>query len=538
MSQIYIDADASLALPLSITNPNEIDGATEDSLVVGGANGELVALGVANDGEILIGSTGTTPVLTTITAGTNISITNGPGSITINATGGGLGPEFADNAFRVYDSDFPTSKVAFDCVNITPGSVRTITMCDQNLSLISPSFPGSVTAGTGLTVTTGDATVSAGNINIPTTNAALNQGVITQNGNPLIHSYGSDNLFVGVNSGNGTTTGDFNTGLGRDSLNGVTSGSVNTALGYGALGLLTEGGNNLAMGGVALANLTTGLENTAIGASAGANYTSNESSNICINNSGTLGDDHKIRIGTQGSGIGEQNNTFIAGIYGNTVANPSMVVIDPNGELGTTTTSPINEFNDNDFRIYDNGDDTKELAFDCVNISSGVRRTITMDDRNIDMDAVATTYATDGADATAAAGQLTIAGSGAISTAGAGATVTISSTSLVWSEVTGTSQAAAINNGYIANNVAQVTVTLPDTAAIGSIIRVVGKGDGGWKIAQNAGETIYWDESTATTTGVGGYLESTQDTDSVELLCITADTEWQVIGAMGNITVV
>jgi hypothetical protein len=40
------------------------------------------------NGQLLIGSTGSAPVLGTLTAGPNISITNKPGSVTISATGG------------------------------------------------------------------------------------------------------------------------------------------------------------------------------------------------------------------------------------------------------------------------------------------------------------------------------------------------------------------------------------------------------------------------------------------------------------------
>jgi len=43
------------------------------------------------DGQVVIGSTGATPVAATLTAGTGVSITNAAGSITINATGGGIG---------------------------------------------------------------------------------------------------------------------------------------------------------------------------------------------------------------------------------------------------------------------------------------------------------------------------------------------------------------------------------------------------------------------------------------------------------------
>lgn len=107
---------------------------------------------------------------------------------------------------------------------------------------------------------------------------------------------------------------------------------------------------------------------------------------------------------------------------------------------------------------------------------------------------------------------------------------------LTWNEVTGTTQAAAVNNGYITNNASLVTVTIPTTAAVGDTVRVAGRGAGGWKIAQNASEIIHFG-STDTTTGTGGSLESTNRYDAVELVCIVADTEWVVASSMGNITI-
>lgn len=66
--------------------------------------------------------------------------------------------------------------------------------------------------------------------------------------------------------------------------------------------------------------------------------------------------------------------------------------------------------------------------------------------------------------------------------------------------MTGTSQSASINNGYIANNASLVTITIPTTAVVGSIVRVAGSGAGGWKVAQNASEIIHFG-SVNTTTG-------------------------------------
>lgn len=112
-------------------------------------------------------------------------------------------------------------------------------------------------------------------------------------------------------------------------------------------------------------------------------------------------------------------------------------------------------------------------------------------------------------------------------------TAASSSSRMVWSEVTGTTQAAAVNNGYITNNAARVVVTLPDTAAVGDLIRIVGKGAGGWRLGQNASESIILN-STTSTVGVGGYIESTNAGDCVEVVCITANTTWRVINSMGG----
>ena len=111
-----------------------------------------------------------------------------------------------------------------------------------------------------------------------------------------------------------------------------------------------------------------------------------------------------------------------------------------------------------------------------------------------------------------------------------------SKTSIVWNEVTGTTQALAVENAYILNNVALVTATLPATAAVGDVIRIAGKGAGGWKIAQNALQTINFLD-TPTTVGVTGYLQNTGVYDAIELVCITADTTFEVISSMGTITI-
>jgi hypothetical protein len=59
-----------------------------------------------------------------------------------------------------------------------------------------------------------------------------------------------------------------------------------------------------------------------------------------------------------------------------------------------------------------------------------------------------------------------------------------------WQVVVGTSEQAQANRGYVANDAGLVTITLPAAPNIGDIVRVSGVGAGGWRISQNAGQTI------------------------------------------------
>lgn len=108
---------------------------------------------------------------------------------------------------------------------------------------------------------------------------------------------------------------------------------------------------------------------------------------------------------------------------------------------------------------------------------------------------------------------------------------------MTWSVVTGTSQAAAVNNGYASNNASLVTITLPSTAAVGDTVAITGFGAGGWKLAQNASQVIYFG-NVNTTTGTGGYLASSHRMDSISLVCVVANTSWKVINSTGSITYV
>lgn len=136
---------------------------------------------------------------------------------------------------------------------------------------------------------------------------------------------------------------------------------------------------------------------------------------------------------------------------------------------------------------------------------------------------LATLTAGTGVSITNAAGSITIAALGG---------------GLTWNDVTGTSAAMAINNGYLADNAGLVTLTLPATAVQFSILRVAGKGAGGWTIAQNANQQIILGSSSSTS-GVTGAISSTNANDCIELIATVggASTIWTALSSVGNLTV-
>jgi hypothetical protein len=130
---------------------------------------------------------------------------------------------------------------------------------------------------------------------------------------------------------------------------------------------------------------------------------------------------------------------------------------------------------------------------------------------------------------------LNTASSYVVSVNGSTGAVTIT-TGLSWSAVTADRSLVA-EEGVLANKSSgTLTLTLPTTAALGKVIRVSGM-QNTWRIAQNASQKINFGK-TSTTVGTGGYLESSNARDAVELVCCVANTEWNVISSIGNITIV
>ena len=121
-----------------------------------------------------------------------------------------------------------------------------------------------------------------------------------------------------------------------------------------------------------------------------------------------------------------------------------------------------------------------------------------------------------------------------------GAFTTLSaSTSLrqPWTEITAATTSLAVNSNFLLNRGGGVVATLPATAAVGDMIHIAVSGAGAGQIAQNAGQQVNLGVS-ATTVGVGGSLTSTNQFDTITLVCCVTNTTFLCLSAVGNWTIV
>jgi hypothetical protein len=260
--------------PGTSTLTTQLTGLTNHSLLVGAGTPTITSLGAATDGQLPIGSTGNNPVLSTLTAGTGISVTNAPGGITIAATGGS----------------------GITTINGDTGSVTgsTVTIYTNGNAGASVSFSGS---GTHLTYNNTDAQV---------------------------------NVYVGESAGQ-PLGGSENSGFGFGALQSIVGGTNNVSIGFDSLANNTNGNFNTAIGNVALTR-AGGSYNIGIGHQGGSLYSAGDNDNIAIGNPGASGESNVIRIGTQGTGNNQQNVCYIAGVEGATYSagspTPALTYVD------------------------------------------------------------------------------------------------------------------------------------------------------------------------------------------------------------------
>lgn len=171
--QIVIGSTGANPIPASMTNGNnitwtggagtlraDVTGTTNHSLLLGNATGSINSLGAATNGQLPIGSTGADPVLATLTAGANVTVTNGAGSITIaaNATSQTVnytGVNHAASPYTVLAADYYIS-------------------CDVTAGVISILLPNASATGRVFIVKDKVGLAATSNITITTVGGAVN----------------------------------------------------------------------------------------------------------------------------------------------------------------------------------------------------------------------------------------------------------------------------------------------------------------------------------------------------------------------------
>ena len=272
---------------------------------------------VFTDGEILIGKTDGSLAKATLTAGSNVTITNGDGTIEIASTGGGGG---GGTSVTVTQATATASQTTFN-VTYTVGQ-------------LSVYLNGALLASADYTASNGTTVVLA-------SGAALNDiftavaystvaGLDIESGSPFMTAVGSgagavntgvNNVFVGFEAGNDNNSGTDNTALGYQALDANTTSSCNVAIGSNALSAITTAGNNVAVGFNALC-ATTNDQNTAVGSGAMATNSSgsgNTAVGFCTLQANTTGYQNSAfgcrALGANTTGL--LNNAFGSGALRN-----------------------------------------------------------------------------------------------------------------------------------------------------------------------------------------------------------------------------
>lgn len=130
----------------------------------------------------------------------------------------------------------------------------------------SPSVSGTITAGTGFTATTGNVTITSGNLLLPTTTSTIGQ--IKINNVAYFHNGGNSHDIFIAGAGNFTSSGNENIGIGSQAQEALTSGSFNVGIGSISQQKITTPNDNVAVGYQTQNTLTTGTANIAMGRSA------------------------------------------------------------------------------------------------------------------------------------------------------------------------------------------------------------------------------------------------------------------------------
>jgi len=279
---------------------------------------------------------------------------------------------------------------------------------------------------------------------------------------------GFANTFLGQNCGGlPASLRAANVGVGVSCLPIITTGVQNTSAGYFSMAVCTTGNYNTCYGNGSGGSISSGANNIAIGYNCGAG--SKGSDNVCIGgfNAGNL---------TSGNG-----NTILGASSGSllTSSESQNILIKSAGSTGESNATRIGTQEALGLGI------NKCFIAGIVGVTASNAQLVTIN---------------------SSTGQLGVAATGPIVN--------------TWTEVTGATQTLAVGNGYVTNRGGGITYTLPTTAALGDVIKIVGK-SGIATITPNANQQIVIG-SVNGTVGVTGTAVALIAGSCIALRCITA----------------
>jgi hypothetical protein len=108
---------------------------------------------------------------------------------------------------------------------------------------------------------------------------------------------------------------------------------------------------------------------------------------------------------------------------------------------------------------------------------------------------------------------------------------------LTFNDISTTTQTVSPNNAYVTHSTSLTDFTLPTTAAFGSQFSILYLAPSAGQLLQNAGQTIIAGNQ-QTTSGTSGKIEDINYGDVLTVVCTSVDTEFMVVGPVGDFNVV
>lgn len=484
------------------------------------------------NGQVIIGSTGSTPAAATLTEGTGISITNGAGSITIAA----------DSAALVSSITGTANQVLANGTSASPQVGAVTLTLPQDIATSSDVDFGTIT-------TSGDIQTTAGTL-ISGQSAGGSTGTLYLNSDTA--STGALQMIAEANSGNyvntlqnASTTAARTWTLPDESGTIALTSDISSSLGYYSFATnvmtMTDPGFTLPMGFSANSGLYS-FEYTAGDATGGATGVPA----ITLAMAGSNG--YINCMSWRGGGFIPSFNLMTSA--STVIGTPSAVSVGQvlgsysfQGDNGSyfTTAAEIRAIVSD--AIAGNDGIPGDLQFYTVNTSGTFTLGMTL--TNAQILTLANPLPTGsgglGVTTTPSNGQIPIgngsgytvatltAGSNVTITNGAGSiTISVTGGGLSTVSISGTSQSGSVSTKYIALNAGQTTLTLPSVFDVGDIIILVGASSntGGWVLQAAAGDTI---QVLNSATSAGGTVTSTaQAGECISIVCDVANTSWVV----------